>query len=317
MALNAKTVVHGSKVITSKFTNSNLLGFTAQHKEKVGQIGTFRSFHQLGMKKNRAALIEFSDGSRLVWRMKSLDPFIEGTSSFPDKEEMNPNSITDSSNEFQTTPEVEDRSEEISLLERAKATGNNSSPMDKIIDKITGSDSEVKPGEQMSIKFTVQGKDSTIHQIEKDKLLVLLDNPKELAQYIKDLTGVEKPLPDMKTVLEGTGYIISASGKPVEVQYKTSLKEVVYVPCSDISTADGYANLSKLLLLRDLWNDSYLGERKERWAIVPAINEAGHPIFLIDRANTYPRVLSFFSRKMAEDFLSTFKEYISLSRKLL
>ena len=317
MALNAKTVNHGDKVITSKFTNSNLLGFTTQHKEKVGQIGTFRSLHQLGMKKNRAALIEFSDGSRLVWRMKSLDPFTEGTSSFPGKEEMNPNSITDSSNEFQTTPEVEDRSEEISLLERAKATGNNSSPMDKIIDKITGSDSEVKPGEQMSIKFTVQGKDSTIHQIEKDKLLALLDNPKELAQYIKDLTGVEKPLPDMKTVLEGTSYIISTSGKPVEVKYKTSLKEVVFAPCSDISTAEGYANLSKLLLLRDLWNDSYLGERKERWAVVPAINESGHPIFLIERANTYPRVLSFFSRKMAENFLSTFKEYISLSRKLL
>lgn len=311
MALSAKTVVHGDKVITSKFTNSNLLGFTAQHKEKVGQVGTFHSFYQLGVKKNRAALIEFSDGSRLVWRMKSLDPFTEETSLIPCKEEMNPN--------ISEVSEKIDRTKEKSILERAKAINGSKqiSSMDKVIDKITGSDSEVKPGEQMQIKFTVQGKDSTIHQIEKDKLLALLDNPKELAQYIKDLTGVEKPLPDMKTVLEGIGYIITVSGKPVEVKYKTALKEVVFAPCSDISTAEGYANLSKLLLLRDLWNDSYLGERKERWAVVPAINEAGHPVYLIERANTYPRVLSFFSRKMAENFLSTFKEYISLSRKLL
>lgn len=316
MALDAKRVSHGDKVITSKFANSNLLGFTTQHKEKVGQVGTFRNFHALGVKKNRAAVIEFADGSRLVWRMKSLDAVEVDQTTIPYKEEMNPTSTDQLSNESQTTSEVENREEEVSLLERAKVTGNTS-PMDKVIDKIIGSDSEVKPGEQMQIKFTVQGKDSEVHAIEKDKLLALLDNPKELAQYIKDLTGVEKPLPDMQTILEGVGFIIASTGAPIQIGYRTALKEVVFAPCSDISTADGYANLSKLLLLRDLWNDSYLGERIERWAIVPAINDTGHPVYLVDRANTYPRVLSFFSRKMAENFLATFKEYISLSRKLL
>lgn len=317
--VNPKKVKFGDKVFPLHFRNSPVLKFSNLHEKYVGRVATFKYFVRIGSKPTRYAVVEFIDGVRITWRVSSLAQLKDDTSSIPNKGENPVNTIKPENGSDFDLEKGFSREKESSLLERAKAIKNSKQLPEKSKDKITSKSNESKNsfGKQLEIKFTVEGKDGKVHNIEKDNLLRLLDDPKELTKYIKDVLDIDDNFPDMDTEIPGTGFYIHPLEDPYELNYKVILKDIVLAPLQSAKTAKAFANLSKLILLRDLWNSKHHGSKTEKYAIIPGINDSGHPIWLVSIANSYPRVMSFYSRKMANDFLSKFREYLSISRELL